>query len=71
MDEGYKFMISITLSFACFGVVIGSDGTVSRAAPIAAYTLGWPAHRVIEYFKGRGAQLHYIYPDDSVYADIA
>jgi hypothetical protein len=45
----------ISLPYATFGVAI-ANGIVTRAAPIAAWSLGKPA-KVLRYYRRAGARI--------------
>lgn len=53
MDEE---LFWVSLSYATFGLVV-VNGRVHEAPPIARWTTGKPAGRVLQYFAGRGARI--------------
>jgi len=50
-------LLRIDLPWAVFGIICDEMGAVTRAAPIAHYTVGWTREQVVDYFIGRGAKV--------------
>ena len=51
------WLVRVELAWACFGLEVDQHGTVSRAAPIAAWTQGRPASQVVASYRHRGARV--------------
>lgn len=52
-----RYLIWVDTGRACFGLVVSDELVVTRAPPIARYTVGWPAARAKGYLRGRGFEV--------------
>lgn len=49
-------LLRVEMPWAVFGLITDAAG-VTRAAPIAHYTVGWDYDQVCNYFVGRGGKV--------------
>lgn len=54
-------LLQVDLPWAVFGLVADEAGVVTRAAPIASFTVGWHVTDVVAYYVGRGGKVEQIW----------
>jgi len=50
----------VSLPWATFGLIIGTDGRVAEAAPVARWTAGRGWDEVAQYYARRGAEISWV-----------
>jgi riboflavin biosynthesis pyrimidine reductase len=47
------YLVRVELPWAVFGFVVGADGRITQAAPIAGWMEGKDGREVVRYWRGR------------------
>lgn len=50
-------LIRVTLSYACFGIVVDQDGVITEAAPIAGWSIGKTLLEFDDWVKSKGGSI--------------
>ena len=52
-----SWLVRVEQAHAVFAIIVGPDGVVTEAAPIAGWAKGKRGREVVKYFRERGAKV--------------